>query len=332
MPQANLIFFFVSPNIISFHQPMHVFYADSYVLPLPPDHRFPIQKYRLLREDLLRQSVLCPDELHVPPPATLDMIKLAHSADYVHSIYDGTIERLAMRKIGFPWSSELVIRSFAIVGGAIASAECALRDGIAGNLAGGTHHAMRDSGEGFCVFNDLAIVALKFLREGIVKRVAIVDLDVHHGNGNAAILAERSGTGSGTDSGVSSDVYVLSLHGAKNYPFHKPASTEDIALADGTEDDEYLALLKPALERVVAFKPDIVLYQAGVDVLQEDALGRLSLSLAGIGERDRLVFEAFAGRGIPVSLALGGGYAKPIERTVEAHVQTYRVLKSVYGV
>jgi acetoin utilization deacetylase AcuC-like enzyme len=296
---------------------MQVFYADIYVLPLPPEHRFPIEKYRLVREELLRQNVLHASELHLPQPATLDQIKLAHSADYVHAIYDGTIERLAMRKIGFPWSSELVIRSFTIVGGALASARAALRDGYGGNLAGGTHHAMRDAGEGFCVFNDLAIVALELLSTQALRRVAIIDLDVHHGNGSAAILGGRD------------DVYTLSMHGAKNYPFHKPASTEDIALADDTSDDEYLSLLAPALKRVLAFEPNLILYQAGVDTLREDTLGRLSLSHAGLGERDRMVFEACKQAGVPISLALGGGYAKPIDHTVQAHVQTYRVLKQV---
>jgi acetoin utilization deacetylase AcuC-like enzyme len=298
---------------------MNVFYADIYVLPLPPDHRFPIQKYRMVREELMRQCVLRADELHVPQPVTMDVIKLAHTTEYVDAIYDGTVERLVMRKIGFPWSSELVIRSFTIVGGALASAEAALRSGIAGNLAGGTHHAMPDAGEGFCVFNDVAIVILHLLKQGRIKRAAIVDLDVHHGNGNAAILGGRD------------DVYVLSMHGAKNYPFRKPPSTEDIDLPDNTEDAHYIALLRPALERVLAFKPDIVFYQAGVDPLKEDTLGRLALSMQGLAERDRMVFELFHAHGIPVSIAMGGGYAKPIERTVQAHVQTYRVVKSVYG-
>jgi acetoin utilization deacetylase AcuC-like enzyme len=298
---------------------MKVFYADIYVLPLPPEHRFPIQKYRMVREELMRQGVVRADELHVPKPVTMDIIKLAHTSDYVDAIYDGTVERLVMRKIGFPWSSELVIRSFTIVGGALASAEAALLGGIAGNLAGGTHHAMPDAGEGFCVFNDLAIVTLHLLKQGRIKRAAIVDLDVHHGNGNAAILGGRD------------DVYVLSMHGAKNYPFRKPPSTEDIDLPDNTEDAEYLTLLKPALERVLAFKPDIVFYQAGVDTLKEDTLGRLALSMTGLAERDRMVFELFHKHGIPVSIAMGGGYGKPIERTVQAHVQTYRVVRSVYG-
>jgi acetoin utilization deacetylase AcuC-like enzyme len=298
---------------------MNVFYADIYVLPLPPEHRFPIEKYRSVREQLMAQHILRADELFVPQPVTADVVKLAHTSDYVDSIYDGTIERLAMRRIGFPWSSELVIRSFTIVGGALASAEAALQCGVAGNLAGGTHHALAAAGEGFCVFNDIAIVILKLLKQGIIKRAAIVDLDVHQGNGNAAILGGRD------------DVYILSMHGAKNYPFHKVPSTEDIDLPDNTEDAEYLALLKPALERVVAFKPDIVFYQAGVDPLKEDSLGRLALSMAGLAERDQIVFETFGRFGIPVSVAMGGGYAKPIERTVQAHVQTYRVLKRVYG-
>lgn len=299
---------------------MKVFYADIYVLPLPPGHRFPIQKYRMVREALLSEGVLRSDELIIPQAATSDIIKLAHTAEYVDAIYDGTVDRLIMRRIGFPWSSELVIRAFTIVGGALASAQEALRAGIAGNLAGGTHHALPNAGEGFCVFNDLAVVALYLLKQGLVRRVAIVDLDVHQGNGNAAILGGRD------------DVYILSMHGAKNYPFRKVPSTEDIDLPDNTEDEEYLRLLKPALERVVAWKPDIVLYQAGVDPLKEDTLGRLSLSMNGLARRDQLVFEACQTHGIPLSLAMGGGYAQPIDQTVQAHVQTYRLLKHVYGV
>lgn len=305
-------------SLLYYFSIMDVFYADIYVLPLPPEHRFPIHKYRLVREQLLSEGILHPLELHIPQPVTADVIKLAHTAEYVDAIYDGTIDRLRMRRIGFPWSSELVIRAFTIVGGALASAECALRRGIAGNLAGGTHHAMPDAGEGFCVFNDIAIVVLELLRRQAIQRAAIVDLDVHQGNGNAAIL------------GSLDNVYILSMHGAKNYPFRKVPSTEDIDLPDHTGDEEYLRLLKPALERVVAFRPDIVFYQAGVDVLQEDTLGRLSLSQQGVAARDRMVFEVFSRRGIPVSVAMGGGYAKPIDHTVRAHVQTYRILKDVY--
>lgn len=295
-----------------------VFYADVYVLPLPPEHRFPIQKYRLVREGLLEQGILQLDELYLPTPVSPDIVMLAHAPNYVFSIIDGTAERLVMRRIGFPWSPQLVTRSFTIVGGALAAAQEALQTGIAGNLAGGTHHALYDAGEGFCVFNDLAIVTKYLLKHHIARRVAIVDLDVHQGNGNSAIL------------GGLENVYILSLHGAKNYPFRKIPSTVDVDLPDDTGDADFLAALTRELPHVVAFKPDIVLYQAGVDPLKEDTLGRLSLSKQGLAERDSIVFSTFKHHGIPVSVAMGGGYAQPIELTVAAHIQTYRILKNVY--
>ncbi|TAE28625.1 MAG: histone deacetylase [Candidatus Kapaibacterium sp.] len=298
---------------------MKVFYSDVYVLPLPEGHRFPITKYRLVRNGLVEQGIVRETELHLSRPTSPDVVKLAHAPHYVEAIQNGTVERMIMRRIGFPWTPELVVRSFTIVGGAIMSAEEALQHGIAGNLAGGTHHALWDAGEGFCVFNDLAIVTMSLLTRVLVRRVAIIDLDVHQGNGNSAILGGRE------------DVYILSLHGEKNYPFRKVPSTVDIDLPDNTSDAEYLPLVQREVARVLAWKPDIVLYQAGVDPLLEDSLGRLSLTMAGLAERDRIVFDACKAAQIPVSVAMGGGYAKPIERTVEAHIQTYKVLREVYG-
>ena len=297
---------------------MRVFYTDRYTVQLPPGHRFPMQKYRLVREALVAEGLLSERELIEPELASRDVLALAHTRAYVDALCDGTIDPRAMRRIGFPWSPELVVRSLASVGGALAAAEEALRSGVSGNLAGGTHHAGSDHGEGYCVFNDLAVVALHLVTTGHVERVAIVDLDVHQGNGNAEILADRPGT------------FVFSMHGEKNFPFRKVPSTLDIGLEDGTGDDEYLAHLRAALPAVFAFEPDLVLYQAGVDPLHEDTLGRLSLSLAGLAERDRTVLAACRRHGVPVSLALGGGYADPIDLTVAAHVQTYRVLREVF--
>lgn len=204
-------------------------------------------------------------------------------------------------------------------GGAISAAEEALKSGFIGNLGGGTHHASADTGEGYCVFNDLAVVALRLLKSGLVRRLAIIDLDVHQGNGNSAIV------------GGYRDIFILSMHADKNFPFRKVPSTLDIALPDGTEDDVFLSHLEVALPKVFAFGPEIVLYQAGVDPLREDTLGRLSLSLEGLRLRDRMVFSACRKFGIPVSLALGGGYAKPVSLTVEAHTGTYREARSIFG-
>jgi len=247
-----------------------------------------------------------------------ETLMLAHTREYVEAVLNGTLSEFQIRKIGFPYSEALVKRSLATVGGALAAAEEALRSGVSGNLAGGTHHAFADSGEGYCVFNDLAVVTKYLLTVQKVRRVAIVDLDVHQGNGNAAILGGRD------------DVFIFSMHGAKNYPFRKPPSTIDIDLPDGTSDKEFLSILKEYLPKVFVFKPDMVLYQAGVDPLKEDALGRLSLTHEGLQERDRLVLKECRKHGIPVSLALGGGYAKPIDLTVEAHIGTYKAVREVF--
>jgi len=298
---------------------MRVFYSDHYTLELPPGHRFPMAKYRMVRHALEHQGVLPRACFREAPLASPGDVMRAHTPEYVHAILSGTVPPSLMRRIGFPWSPALVRRSLATVGGALAAAEAALEDGIAGNLAGGTHHAMPDHGEGFCVFNDLAIVALTLLQQRRVRRIAIIDLDVHQGNGTAAILRSHP------------EVFTFSMHGARNYPFRKVPSTVDIHLPDNTGDDTYLLLLESFLPRILAFKPDIVLYQAGVDPLREDTLGRLALSPLGLMERDFLVLWSCLRHGIPVMLALGGGYANPIERSVECYVNTYRVAVELFG-
>jgi len=295
-----------------------VFYSPDFNLDLPEGHRFPGQKYRMLMERLLGEGVLAPEELYVSPEAGRADLLRAHSDEYVDGIASGEIDPKIMRRIGFPWSPELARRSRVSVGGALAAAEAALEDGIAGQLAGGTHHAHRDFGAGYCVFNDHVVVALKALALGRARRVAIVDLDVHQGDGNAAILGGRD------------DVFVFSLHGEKNFPFRKQPSHLDIGLPDGTGDEDYLSVLDGALKEVFAFGPDLVLYQAGVDPLGADRLGRLDLTHQGLMRRDRMVLEAAKARGVPVSMAIGGGYADPIEASVEAYANTYRAAKEVY--
>lgn len=298
---------------------MKIFYTDKYTIELPPDHRFPMGKYQLVRLGLLDAGIVSTNELFEPQIIAPEIVTLAHTRKYVESICNGTIEPAAMRRIGFPWSPALVTRSLASVGGAICAAEEALNTGVSGNLAGGTHHAQINWGEGYCVFNDIAVTILYLLKKRIIQRAAIVDLDVHQGNGNSAILGGRN------------DVFIFSMHGAKNYPFRKVPSTLDVDLPDNTDDTAYLASLAAHLPQVWAFKPDIVFYQAGVDPLKEDLLGRLALSHTGLSARDRLVISACKQRGIPISLALGGGYAKPISLTVKAHVETYRVLKEIFS-
>ena len=298
---------------------MPLFYADIFDIPLPPGHRFPNQKYRMLREELLRHGIAAPYELELSPQASRADLLRAHTADYVDSFLAGRLSPEAMRRIGLPWSEQLAQRTLATMGGAVAAMRAAFQDGFSGQLAGGTHHAHADFGAGYCVFNDFAIAALTALEEGLATRVAIVDLDVHQGDGNAAILRDHPA------------VFVFSMHGEKNFPFRKEASSLDIALADETEDDVYLRRLAEGLDAVTGFRPDLVLYQAGVDPLMHDKLGRLALSHEGLMARDRLVFETFAKAGIPLSLGIGGGYADPISLSVAAYANSFAVAKSVYG-
>lgn len=296
---------------------MTIYYSDSYTVPLPPGHRFPMEKYRMLREALLERGTVAPDELHEAQPVDRRTLLAAHTPAYVDAFCDGTIDARAVRRIGLPWSPEFVRRSLASVGGTLAAARASLDEGIAGNLAGGTHHAFADHGEGFCVFNDIAVAALTLLAEGEVDRVTVIDLDVHQGNGTAAIL------------GSDPRVFTLSLHGGNNYPFHKVPSSLDVPLGDGMEDAEYLTLLADAIPVALAGDPDLIFYQGGVDPLAADTLGRLAMTHEGLERRDRMILTAARNRSIPVVLTLGGGYARPISETVSAHVGTYRVAREL---
>ncbi len=293
---------------------MIVFHADHHEIELPAGHRFPMAKYRRLRERLIADGVLTAAQLVPAPAATRAELERVHDPAYVAAVHDGTLDPRAQRRIGLPWSPALVIRSSASTGGTVAAARAALIDGLAGNLAGGTHHAHRGFGSGFCVWNDLAVAAAAMLAEGRVARVLVFDVDVHQGDGTAAIFA-------GDDR-----VQTCSLHGAKNFPFDKQHSDLDLALADGAGDDEVLAAVERGLAHFAALAaPDLVLYQGGVDALATDTLGRLRMTYAGLAERDRLVLGHFRRRAIPVVLTLGGGYARPIDDTITAHVNTYRV-------
>lgn len=297
---------------------MKVYYSDTMTIELPIGHRFPMAKYRMFRDRLIETGTLSADQVHQAPFATRDQVCEAHDPTYVDRILNGTVSASELRRIGFPWTPGLVKRSLASVGGCLAAAHAALNDGISGNLAGGTHHAHRDAGEGYCVFNDIAVSFLNLRKEGLISRAVIIDLDVHQGDGNSSILGGRD------------DIFVFSMHGERNFPFRKVPSSLDIGLADDVGDDEFLGRLAEALPLVLAFHPDIVFYQAGVDPLKEDLLGKLSLTHHGLFERDRMVLRACHARGIPVCLSMGGGYAKPIELTVEAHVGTYRAVNEIY--
>lgn len=298
---------------------MRVFYSEEFNLALPERHRFPATKYDRLRRMLIDEAILRPDQLRPSPLANDEALLRAHDPAYIRAIEEGAIAPALMRRIGFPWSPALARRARLSVGGSIAAARAALEDGISGQLAGGTHHAHRDFGAGYCIYNDFACAALALIAERRVRRVAIIDLDVHQGDGNAAILGPRE------------DVFVLSLHGEKNFPFRKVASDLDIALPDATGDADYLAALHDALPAVFAFAPDIILYQAGVDPLAQDRLGRLALTHGGLRARDERVLSECRARGLPVAMAIGGGYADPIEESVRAYANTYRAARDVFA-
>ena len=270
-------------------------------------------KYRLLRERLVSEGVLGAEELQESDVIDRPSLLLAHTPEYLDAVFSGTLSEPEQRRLGFSWSEALVARSRASVFGTVAAARAALRDGVAGNLAGGTHHAHADRGTGFCVFNDIAVAARMLQREGLIERAAVVDLDVHQGDGTAAIFA-------GDDS-----VFTFSMHGAKNFPFRKQRSSLDVELADGCGDSEYIAALEEHLETVLdRARPDVLFFQAGVDPLEHDLLGRLKLTRTGLRLRDRIVASASRDRGIPLVLTLGGGYARPIALSVDAHVGTWR--------
>ena len=294
------------------------YYPDTPDLPLPAKHRFPISKYRLLREKIVSQGLLGGADLLPSPTISLDHLHMAHSSRYVDKVLNGALNPDEQRRIGLPWSMTLARRSRATVGGTLAAAREALRQGISGQLAGGTHHAHRDFGSGYCVFNDLAVAALTLLDEGLVRRVAILDVDVHQGDGTAAILADNP------------SVFAASLHGEKNFPFRKVASDLDIALADGTRDAAYLVALADALSAVDQFEPDVLLYLAGVDPLEADRLGRLALSREGLCQRDETVLRLCRDRNLPVAIVAGGGYAEPVDVTVDAYAQTWIVARRVF--
>ncbi len=298
---------------------MRVFHCDQFVVPLPPGHRFPMEKYRLLRELLLERGVLPPACLEPSSPIEREALERVHTARYLDALWNSTLSEAEVRRLGFPWSEALLTRSLASVGGTVAAARAALDEGLAGNLAGGTHHAFSDHGEGYCVFNDIAVAIRVLQAEKRIERAVVVDLDVHQGNGTAAVFEDDE------------SVFTFSMHGEYNFPFRKQRSSRDVGLPDGTGDTAYLDALATHLPEVIeASGADIVFYQAGVDPLEEDALGRLSLSHQGLRERDRLVLEAAWHRGLPIVLTLGGGYAKPISATLEAHVGTYETARRVF--
>jgi len=292
---------------------MRAWYSDHFVLPLPDGHRFPMAKYGRLRARVLAEGIIAAADLHEAPAAAWDALTLAHTPDYVAAVAAGTLPPEMIRRIGFPWSPAMVERSRRSAGATIAAARAALDEGVAANLAGGTHHAFADRGEGYCVFNDVAVASRVLQRDGRCTRLAVVDCDVHQGNGTAAIFR--------TDP----TVFTFSIHGAKNYPFRKETSDLDVELDDGTGDDAYLAALDAHLPAVFAARaPDLVFYLAGADPYGGDRLGRLRLTKAGLAARDAAVFAACRAHATPVAVVMSGGYAPEVEDIVDIHVQTVR--------
>jgi acetoin utilization deacetylase AcuC-like enzyme len=281
------------------------------------NHSYPMDKYRLVPARLLSEETLSSEHFLEPEAATLDDILRVHTPEYVHAFVNGTLDRKAMLRIGLPWSPELVRRAFAVIGGTIGAAQLALDEGVAANLAGGTHHAFADHGEGYCIFNDMVIAMRRLRVDGVARRFLVIDLDVHQGNGTAALCQGDA------------EVFTFSIHGENNYPARKEQSSWDIALPDGVQDETYLELLTQALPRILErFSPELIFYQAGVDVLAGDRFGKLALTMAGVGERDRIVREFARRSGLPLVITLGGGYARDLHRIVEAHCQTVHVAKS----
>ena len=296
--------------------PLHAWTSARYTVPLPPGHRFPIAKYGLLRERVLNERLVRADDMHEPDRVAREDLLRVHDAEYVDRLTSGGLDEGALRRLGFPWSEQLVERSFRAVGGTCEAATAAMSTGVAINLAGGTHHAFADHGEGFCVLNDVAVAARALLASGRIERAAIVDLDVHQGNGTHAIFADDP------------RVYTFSMHGARNYPFHKVPGDVDVELDDGTRDAPYLDLLADALPRVLAAsRPDLVFYLAGADPHEGDLLGRLALTHDGLARRDHLVLRTCRDAGIPVAITIAGGYGRDIDTTVEAHVRTVQVAR-----
>ena len=292
-----------------------IYYHDVFTFPLPEGHRFPEVKYRLLRETLLARGVVAPDDLRLPPAATWGQLSLAHTSTYLHRVFSGRLSPQEERRIGLPWSPQLLERTRRSVGSTIAAARAALQRGLGISLGGGTHHAAPDHGAGYCVFNDVVVAARVLQQEGRVRRVLVVDADVHQGDGTAA--ATRGDP----------MIFAFSIHAERNFPFRKVAGDLDVALPDGTGDQPYLEALTAGLRTALSrFAPDIVFYIAGADPYAGDRLGRLALTKEGLLARDRLVLETVRRHNLPLVVTLGGGYAKRIVDTVDIHAQTVALL------
>jgi len=297
----------------------YIAYHPVYAHPVPEGHRFPMLKYELIPEQLLYEGTISKSNLYEPDVLSDEIILLTHTEEYLKKLNDLSLSPQEQRKIGFTQDERLIKREKIITQGTINCSLAALKTGIAFNVAGGTHHSFADRGEGFCLINDFAVASNYLLREKLASKIVIIDLDVHQGNGTAAIFENNP------------DVYTFSMHGAHNYPFRKEKSDLDIALPDGTNDVQYLSLLEHSLTRILEDeKPDFAFYLSGVDILSTDKFGKLKVSMEGCKQRDKFVFEQLKQRNIPCCIAMGGGYSPDIRIIVEAHCNTFRVASTVY--
>ena len=297
---------------------MQVFYTPRYYADIGQGHIFPIRKFELVRDKLLAEGTLHPEEIVEPNPAPLEDVLLVHTQDYVSRLCSGDLTPKEVRRLGLPWSESLVRRSFYAVGGTLAAAAASLTNGYSSNLAGGTHHSFSDRGEGFCVLNDVAIAIRAMRARKLIQRAAIVDCDVHQGNGTATIFAGDA------------DTFTFSMHGANNYPLFKAHSTLDVELPDGASDAAYVERLASHLPQVFQSDPDIVFYLAGADPYRGDKLGRLALSIDGLRERDAYVLRECYEWEIPIVTVMSGGYGKDINDTIEIHCNTIRMVKQMF--
>jgi acetoin utilization deacetylase AcuC-like enzyme len=299
---------------------MKIAWSKIYAHPLPQGHRFPMEKYDLLYEQLIYEGLISESQVIKPKPLENDVIALTHSIEYIHKLETGNLTRAEERKTGFPYSALLLQREKTIMNGTLLCSKYAKDNGAALNVAGGTHHAFKDRGEGFCLYNDQAIAASYLLDMNFAKKILIIDLDVHQGNGTASIFENDH------------RVFTFSMHGKSNYPIHKENSDLDIELKDGINDGEYLSILEPNLNKVFQItEPDFVFFQSGVDVLASDKLGKLGLTIQGCKERDRMVIETCFKKNLPLTVSMGGGYSPQIKDIIEAHSNTFRLVYEYYG-
>ncbi len=299
---------------------MHIAYAPIYSHPLPEGHRFPMLKYELIPEQLLHEGTITNENIFLPKPCTDEIVLWAHNKDYVAKLHNQTLSEKEQRHIGFPQSPQLTLREFIITQGTIDCCHYATENGVALNVAGGTHHAFADKGEGFCLLNDMAVASNYLLKKNLAKQILIIDLDVHQGNGTAKIFENEN------------RVFTFSMHGEHNYPFHKEKSDLDIPLKDGTTDKEYLPLLQSALSKLIdKVNPDFAFFLSGVDILESDKFGKLKITMDGCRQRDEIVFSSLYKHQIPCAVAMGGGYSVDVRVIVEAHCNTFRAGKDIYA-